>query len=213
MNWLKKARKLSPEEIDMYTDSPEDIRGMKKDLSDWIKDRDRVYEIPASEKEIVQKGDYKVLQQEEENDEGEGQHWWTRWYDRYARNMENGDKSPGSYEGIFHYLTSPDTVVFRSGKTAIWGKEFGGIFLPSHVSPGSKTELYSLIKHVSARQPVVFAVTPEIGFQLSRIGFKQKHELSFPHYRGGIKEVWANDSASKIIDPMEPERILEMMRA
>lgn len=206
MNWYKLAQRLSPEEIDMYAENPSEVVSKNRDLKNWMRSKGREYEDAIDKEDLVQKGNFEVLLDDEYDP-----YWWERWYSRYAGHMEKGGKEPGSYEGIYYYLKNPDTIVFRSGKTAIWGKEYNGIFLPSHVSPDSNMNLYALIKHVSARQPVVFAVTPEIGSQLSRIGFKQRKDLSFPHYKGGMKEVWANSSAWSMISGIEPEKILEML--
>ena len=198
MNWFKHAQKKIDESLsDLYNSS--EIPPSKQEIGQFRRQVNRDDE----ETELIQKGDHSILQDNED--------WYSLWFARYEKNMENGGKEAGSYDGIHNYLTTAGTTVFRHQDSAIWGIERNGIFLPSHIAPSSRMGSYELIKHISLRQPVIFGVTHQIGKQLTRLNFRNFPNLSFPQ-RGQMKEVWANDLASKMLEGNTLEDLMALMK-
>ena len=204
MNWYKHAQKQIDESLsDLYNSSGrppsnQEIAEFRRQVN---RDDGETELLP--EPDLIQKGDHRILQDNED--------WYSLWFARYEKNMENGGKEAGSYDGIHNYLTTAGTTVFRYQDSAIWGVERNGIFLPSHIAPSSRMGSYELINHISLRQPVIFGVTHKIGKQLTRLNFRNFPNLSFPQ-RGQMKEVWANDLASKMLEGKTLEDLMVLMK-
>lgn len=98
-------------------------------------------------------------------------------YEQYAKAMAR--RRPEHVRGEWIADSFPGRPFIRHGKNFIIGYERKGVFFPSHFAPATMKGGVAAIQKAKATDSV-FAVTPDLGDNLKRVGYKKAPEFLTP---------------------------------
>ena len=113
-------------------------------------------------------------------------------YGQYASAMAR--RRPDGVRGEFlkEVWKEKGPVFVRRGKNFILGHSRGGTFIPTHFAPNTTVGGAKLVKELKDSAPAAFAVTPDLGKDLKRVGYKPVPKFLTDKVVGPEKEVWTN---------------------